>query len=95
MPKKLPHTPNSQIRSTLRRLFLRSRERASRLKQDQYTCQCCGVKQSRAKGKEVYVEVHHKEGVANWDKIFEVVREYLLCDPELMETLCKECHQKE
>ena len=92
--KKLPYTPNSQIRSSLRQLFLRSRERASALKRDQYMCQKCGGKQSKAKGKEFKVEVHHKENICNWPALFEAVREYLLCDPELMETLCPSCHKK-
>lgn len=95
MGKRQPNTPRSQIRSALRKLFLRSRERASALKRDEYTCQCCHTKQSRAKGKEFYVEVHHKEGVLNWDKLFDAVCEYLLCDPSKMEVLCKECHSKE
>ena len=94
MSKKLPYTPNSQIRSALRMLFLRSRERAMALKRDKYTCRCCNVKQSRAKGKEAYVEVNHKKGVLNWLALFEAVRKYLLCDPELLETLCEECHKK-
>ena len=93
MTRRLPYTPNSQIRSALRRLFLRSRERAGRLKADGYTCCECGVKQSRAKGKEVYVEVHHRDGVENWDALFAAVREYLLCDKDKLETLCKECHK--
>ena len=94
MGKKLPYTPNNKIKSALRMLFLRSRERAARLKADKYICQGCGVKQSRAKGKEVYVEVHHKENILNWDEIYKAVREYLLCDPKKMETLCKDCHKK-
>jgi len=92
--KKLPYTPNSKIRSALRRLFLRSRERSTALKRDKYTCRCCGAKQSRAKGKEVYVEIHHKEGVLNWDKLFKAIREYLLCDPLFLETLCDKCHKE-
>lgn len=94
MGKKLPYTPNSRIRAALRRLFLRSRERAAALKRDGYTCKC-GVKQSRAKGREVYVEVHHKKGCLNWDELFKVIREYLLCDPEFLETLCEKCHKEE
>lgn len=91
MPKKLPYTPNSQIKSALRRLFLRSRERAAALKRDKYTCRC-GAKQSRAKGKEVYVEVHHRKGVCNWPELYIAIRKYLLCSPADMETLCRECH---
>lgn len=94
MGKRLPYTPNSAIRAALRRLFLRSRERAAALKRDKYTCQGCGLKQSRAKGKEVYVEVHHKDGVLNWEAIFEFVRRFLLCNPNMLETLCEECHDK-
>jgi 5-methylcytosine-specific restriction endonuclease McrA len=93
--KKLAHTPNSQIKSALRKLWLRSRERAAAIKRDKYTCQKCGAKQSRAKGKEVYVEVHHKSGrITNWDEIYKAVRKHLLCDKENLETLCACCHQK-
>ena|SRR3990167_11358017 len=92
MGKRLPYTPNSRIRSVLRQLFLRSRERAAALKRDKYSCQRCKVKQSRAKGKEVYVEIHHKKNVLNWDELFESIRKYLLCNPELLETLCEKCH---
>jgi len=95
MSKKLPYTPNNQIKSALRRLWLRSRERARRLKIDEYTCQMCGKKQSRAKGREVYVEVDHIRGVLNWDEIYAVLRKYLLVDPDKLRTLCKECHKKE
>lgn len=95
MGKKLPNTPRSRVRAALRQLFLRSRERAAAIKRDKYTCQCCGVKQSKAKRQEVKVEVHHKEGVLNWDKIIDAVYEDLLCNPERMETLCLECHKKE
>ena len=95
MGKRLKYTPNSRIKSCLRQLWLRSRERAAAIKRDGYSCQVCGVKQSRAKGREVYVEVHHKSGVCNWDEIYKVIREYLLCDEAEMETLCRKCHVEE
>jgi len=95
MGKKLPYTPKSRVRSALRQLFLRSRERASALKRDGYCCQICGVKQSRKKGFEVYVEVHHVDSIKNWEQVISAVYEYLLCDSEKLTTLCKECHQKE
>ena len=95
MGKKLPWTPNSRIKSALRQLWLRSRERAAAIKRDNYTCQRCGGKQSKAKGKEFKVEVHHLDGVENWGEIYRVIREYLLTDPEYLETLCKSCHSKE
>ena len=95
MAKKLPYTPNGRINSALRQLWLRSRERAKRLKMDNYTCQCCGRKQSKAKGKEFKVEVHHRHGVLNWAEIYEVIRKYLLVNEKDLQTLCKECHKKE
>ena len=95
MGKKLKHTPNSKIKAALHKLFLQSRERGEAIKRDKYTCQCCGGKQSRAKGKEFYVEVHHKEGVKNWQKLYDAVRQYLLTDAENLETLCKECHKEQ
>lgn len=94
MGKRLPYTPNSKIKNALRQLFLRSRERAARLKADGYCCQVCGIKQSRRKGHEVYVEVHHKDGVLNWNEVYRVIRKYLLCNPENLETLCEKCHKE-
>jgi 5-methylcytosine-specific restriction endonuclease McrA len=72
-----------------------SPERASALKRDNYTCQKCGRKQSRAKGKEQKVEVHHKVGVLNWDKMTDNIFQYLLCEVKHLVTLCPECHKKE
>lgn len=95
MGKKLEYTPRSRIRTSLRQLWLRSRERLKALQRDNYTCQCCGNKQSVAKGKEFKVQVHHKKGIGNWEKLIDVIYEHLLCDPENLETLCKECHDKE
>lgn len=92
--KRSERTPRSQIRQALRRLSLRSRERAACLKRDRYTCQRCGAKQSRAKGREVYVEAHHTKGIL-WDVLVDSVYEMLLCHPDDMITLCKECHAKE
>ena len=92
---KKPVTPRSQVRSALRRVWLRSRERAAALKRDKYTCQQCGGKQSKAKGKEFAVEVHHVEGVLNWEVVLDSVYSNLLCNPKLLETLCKDCHALE
>lgn len=92
MKRKDDFTPRSQIRSALRRLFLRSRERSFAIKRDNYTCQKCGKKQSRAKGKEVYVECHHIVD-SNWEELISAVRKFLLCSPDGLVTLCKECHK--
>ena len=88
-------TTKSQIKSALRRLFLRSSERSSALKHDNYTCVRCGRKQSKAKGREVKVQVHHPDGINNWEEIYDAVYKELLCDYRLLETLCRECHKGE
>ena len=93
MGKRLPTTPRSKVRAALRQLFLRSRERAAALKRDGYCCVDCHTKQSKAKGKEFKVEVHHKSGIV-WEHMINVVYEHLLCSPDEMETLCPECHSK-
>ena len=93
MGKKLPSTPRSRIRSALRQVFLKSRERAAVLKEANYTCGC-GAKQSKAKGKEVAVNVHHKTGIDNWNAIIDAVFNQLL-NKDDMEVLCKDCHDKE
>ena len=96
MGKRLPHTPSSQIRTALRKLWLRSRERQAAIKRDKYTCRKCQAKQSKAKGKEVAVEVHHidKDGI-NWAEIESTIRMFLLVHPDYLKTLCKSCHEKE
>ena len=95
MGKRQPNTPRSRVRAALRQLWLRSRERAAALKRDDRTCQYCGKKQSKAKGKEVKVEVHHINGIDNWDKIIDIVYAGLLVSPDNLETVCKECHDKQ
>ncbi len=93
MGKRLPHTPSSQIRTALRRLWLRSRERAAALRREGYRCERCGRKQSRAKGKECSVEVHHVSFETRLKEIEDVIRKNLLCDPDMLECLCVECHK--
>jgi 5-methylcytosine-specific restriction endonuclease McrA len=85
---------NSKIKSHLRNLWLRSPERAAAMKRDNYTCQKCHRKQTMAKGKEFKVQVHHLHGIGNWDKVCEIIKQELLCDPEFLQTLCKECHDQ-
>ena len=87
-------TKKTQIVHALRLLWLRSRERAVALKRDGYRCQECGVKQSKAKGHVQRVEVHHRAGSCNWDRIVAVIHEELLCDPCELEVLCPRCHKR-
>jgi len=93
MGKRMPHTPSSTIRTALRRLWLRSRERAAAMKLAGYCCHECGRKQSRAKGREVYVQVHHVDGI-DWDGLLALIRARLLHEPERLQVLCKECHKQ-
>lgn len=92
MGKRLPHTPNSQIQSALRRVWLRSRERGEALRNHGNACACCRKKQSKAKGRECTLEVHHVNHTVNWDRIYRVIREELLIDPEGLAPLCPDCH---
>jgi len=93
MGKKKLSTPRSRIRSALRLVFLRSRERAAALQEAGYTCSC-GLKQSKAKGSEVSVQVHHRSGVDNWEAIIDSVFEKLL-NKDDMQVLCNSCHKKQ
>lgn len=89
-----PETPNSIIRQVLRgRIWLRSRERAAALKRDKYSCQICGVKQSRRQDARVDVEVHHLDN-SGIDAIIELIRKTLLCSPDRLQTVCKACHKE-
>jgi len=94
MAKKKPITPNSQITNILRRLWLYSRERRERLRLDDSTCWTCKRKGSKAKGREVAVEVHHIDPVKT-ARIIEVIRRELLVSPDKLMTLCKEDHKAE
>ena len=89
---KLPTTPRSRARAAIRQLWLRSRERASALKRSQHHCEVCGIKGSAAKGKEVKLEVHHNNGIDNWEFVINAIYKHILCDPKHLTVVCKECH---
>ena len=100
MPKRDPNkTPRSKVRAALRRLSLRSRERNAALKREKYTCERCGRKQSKAKGRDPEttvdaVQAHHRAGIARWEQLIDLVYELLLTSPVTWEVLCKECHKE-
>lgn len=87
-------TKKNYIVRQLRMIWLKSRERNAALKRDGYTCVECHRKQTMAKGKEFRVQVHHKNGITNWNKIAEEIMKELLPNPKHLETLCNECHIK-
>jgi predicted HNH restriction endonuclease len=95
MGKKLANTPRSQIKSAIRQLWLRSRERSAALKRTGNCCEACGVKQSGAKGKEVKLEVHHMNGVPNWKHVEDTIYKHILCHSDQLMPLCKNCHQRQ
>lgn len=89
-------TPDGIIRSSLRLLFMKSREKGAATRRDKNTCQTCGAKGSVAKGKEVKTECHHTIGTEgrdiDWQRIYAVIREELLCSSDELTILCKPCH---
>jgi predicted HNH restriction endonuclease len=90
-------TPRSRIKGMLRQIFLRSRERARVLKETDYCCDKCGVKQTSKKGEEIKLDVHHVKGIDCWNEIIDIIEDKLLCigHEEDLQPLCKECHNKE
>jgi len=87
-------TSRAKIKGYLRQMWVRSYERAEAMKRDGYCCQDCGIKQSKKKGAEVKINVHHKEGIDVWDEIIDLIEKHLLCNPDKLETLCEDCHDK-
>jgi len=93
MGKKLPHTPSSRIHNALRQVWLRSRERAAAIKLHDNTCLICRKKGSQAKGREVKIEVHHRNGI-DWAGVVQLIRDRILQQPEDYDILCQRCHDK-
>jgi hypothetical protein len=94
MGKKLPTTPRSRVKNALRLVWLRSRERAACLKAAGHCCERCGVKASSAKGREVKLQVHHRDGI-NWDGIVDSIIAAMLPHPSRLQALCLKCHEEE
>ena len=93
MGRKKPNTPRSRITSAIRQLWLRSRERAKALKDADRKCAKCGIKESKAKGKEVSLQVHHDPPIGDkWKYIIDYIAEHILAAPQY--PLCKSCHKQ-
>lgn len=89
-------TANHYIRGRIRQIFLTSRERAYAMKRDDYTCQKCFKRMSKKKGHEVYMDVHHLDEIGKaWEEIFEIMKSKILCHPDKLQCLCRECHKGE
>jgi predicted HNH restriction endonuclease len=91
MGKKKSETPRSRIKNAIRKLWLRSRERAKALKDSGHKCVDCGAKKSVAKGREVRLEVHHEPKI-DWSGIVQLIFDRVLNVPQV--PLCKSCHKK-
>ena len=94
MGKKLEYTSRKKLYSIIRKyIWMWSRERAAALRRTGYRCGECNKKQTRVKGKELILEVHHLDG-AHIDLIIDEIYKYLLCHPDRLVPLCGECHKK-
>lgn len=94
MPKKNPEkTPRSKVKNILRRLSLYCRERGYAKKRDENTCQICGKKESKAKGKVVKVEMHHLHGI-DWEGVVDIIIEKILQKPGDYICYCEDCHKE-
>jgi 5-methylcytosine-specific restriction endonuclease McrA len=88
-------TSRARIKGMLRQMFLRSKERNQCLQRDKYTCRLCLKKQTAKKGQEFKVECHHLKGINIWDNVIDLIQEQLLCNPDDLLTLCRDCHDNE
>jgi hypothetical protein len=97
MESKMRQPPlRARLRAALRQVWLRSPERAAALQRDHYTCQTpgCGKKQSKAKGREVKVQVHHIAGILDWNEVLDfVMSSGLFCSKDFLITHCADCHK--
>jgi hypothetical protein len=45
-----------------------------------------------AKGREIKIEVHHRDGI-DWDFLIDEIFRVLLVNPDRLQVLCKDCHK--
>ena len=96
MSRKQLHTPKGRIISSLRKLWLYSRERAAALKRAENRCECCGALSKTRKGGTVTLEVHHNNPIGKeWQLIAEKIYRHILVNPKHLTVFCKDCHEEE
>jgi len=94
MGKRLPYTPRSKVKSALRQLWLRGRERGNAVRRDCNTCVYCCRKGTKARNKErVDIQVHHMRGI-EWEELIDMVYKYLLVHEDYLECVCTDCHDE-
>lgn len=87
--KKEPktRTDRGKIVAAIRRIFMYSRERYQALKRAKGKCEECGA--------EGPLNCHHIDPIGeSWDDIINLIMERVLCPPDKLVCLCKECHAK-
>lgn len=93
---RIPRTTRSQVWNVIRKLSLWSPEHAAALKASGHRCEVCGVKFSKALGKEVKGEVHHRTPIAETKMkalIIDLILTYVIPPYEQLQCLCKPCHE--
>lgn len=91
--KKLDYTPSSKIVHAVRAMSMRSREFAEARKNTANSCCICGRKQSKAKGREVAIHIHHGTHRPIWERVVRAIRQEVLQTPGMLWPICKECHE--
>lgn len=77
--------------SALRMIWLRSQERGDAIRSTDRRCVSCGVRESKAKGKEAKITVHHVKR-PDWERIVRVIKEELFSDIQWLWPICPDCH---
>lgn len=91
--KKLDYTPSSKIVHAVRAMSMRSREFAEARKNTANSCCICGRKQSKAKGREVAIHIHHGTHRPIWERVVRAIRQEVLQTPGILWPICRECHE--
>jgi len=88
-------TSDATIKSFIRKLWMQSRERTAAIRDQGHKCRRCNARETSRKGIEVSIEVHHRKGEIDWEKIISFIRQEVLVDPSLLDVMCMTCHDLE